>query len=50
MTTATANARVEALLTQIGYDQYALKSNTAELTHEDSLVQPQAGGNCLNWS
>lgn len=49
MTASTINARVEALLTQIGYVQYGLKTNTAELTHEESLEQPQAGGNCLNW-
>ncbi len=49
MTTATTNARVEALITQTGYNQYALKTNTAEVTHVESLKQPQAGGNCLNW-
>ncbi len=26
-----------------------LQSQTAELTHEDSLLQPEPGGNCLNW-
>lgn len=49
MTTKTANARVEALLTQLNYIQYALGANTAEVTHDDSLDQPQKGGNCLNW-
>lgn len=49
MTTATANARVDALITQLGYVQYALKTNTAEISHEESLIQPQGGGNCLNW-
>ena len=24
-------------------------ANLAGLTHEDSLVQPRPGGNCLNW-
>src|SRR5688572_8255824 len=24
-------------------------ANVAGLTHEDSLVQPRPGGNCLNW-
>ncbi len=26
-----------------------LKSQTAALTHKDSLLQPEPGGNCLNW-
>src|SRR5262249_44856015 len=26
-----------------------LKQNTAGLCHEDSLIQPQPEGNCLNW-
>lgn len=49
MTTATVNSRVEALVAQLGFVDRALKANTAGLTHEDSLVQPQQGGNCLNW-
>lgn len=49
MTTATANARVEPLLTQLAYVARAFQANTRELTHEESLVQPPSGGNCLNW-
>ncbi len=26
-----------------------LKQQVADLTHTDSLLQPQPGGNCLNW-
>ncbi|MFN2304300.1 MAG: DinB family protein [Anaerolineales bacterium] len=26
-----------------------VKQQTADLTHADSLLQPQPGGNCLNW-
>lgn len=26
-----------------------LRSQTADLSHEESLLQPQPGGNCLNW-
>jgi len=26
-----------------------LKAQTEGLSHEDSLIQPQPGGNCLNW-
>ena len=28
---------------------YVVGANVAGLTHEDSLVQPRPGGNCLNW-
>jgi len=28
---------------------YVVDANVAGLTHEDSLVQPRPGGNCLNW-
>lgn len=27
----------------------AIHLNLEGVTHEDSLVQPQAGGNCINW-
>lgn len=32
-----------------GFNYMALQRNTAGLSHEDSLVQPQPAGNCLNW-
>ena len=47
--TAATSSRVEALVTQLGYIDHVLKENTSGLTHEDSLAQPQPGGNCLNW-
>ena len=28
---------------------YALEVNVKDLTHEESLLQPGGGGNCLNW-
>ena len=37
------------LSTQIYYNLGALKMNLESLTHEESLVQPQPAGNCLNW-
>ena len=40
---------MNTLMTQLGYTHYVLQKNTNELTHEDSLSQPQPGGNCLNW-
>lgn len=38
-----------ALEQQIYFNLGALKMNLAGVTHEESLVQPQPGGNCLNW-
>ena len=38
-----------ALSTQVYYNLGALKMNLEGLTHEESLVQPQPAGNCLNW-
>lgn len=49
MTPAAADPRVEALITQLRYTSYALAINVADMSHEDSLVQPQPAGNCLNW-
>jgi len=40
---------VQALQMLYGINQHALEVNTKDLTHEDSLVQPPRGGNCLNW-
>jgi uncharacterized damage-inducible protein DinB len=34
---------------QAGITQSVIRVNTAGLTHEDSLVQPQPDGNCLNF-
>ena len=34
---------------QAGMTQGVVRVNTAGLTHEDSLVQPQPDGNCLNF-
>lgn len=28
---------------------YALQVNVKDITHEESLLQPGGGGNCLNW-
>ena len=38
-----------ALSTQVYYNLGALKMNLEGLSHEESLVQPQPAGNCLNW-
>ena len=38
-----------ALSTQVYYNLGALKMNLEGLTNEESLIQPQPAGNCLNW-
>lgn len=32
-----------------GYNHYAIGVNARDLTHEESLVGPEPGGNCANW-
>ena len=32
-----------------GVHQYAIRLNGADMTHEESLIAPQPGGNCANW-
>jgi uncharacterized damage-inducible protein DinB len=34
---------------QTSMTRHVVGTNLAGLTHEDSLVQPRPGGNCLNW-
>ena len=38
-----------ALKTQVHFNLGALKMNLEGLTHEESLIHPEPGGNCLNW-
>jgi uncharacterized damage-inducible protein DinB len=40
---------VEVLREQVRAIHYVLRMNLSGLTHEDSLIQPQPGGNCMNW-
>lgn len=40
----TANFRQLAQMTQV-----IVRLNVADVSHEDSLVQPRPAGNCLNW-
>jgi uncharacterized damage-inducible protein DinB len=39
----------ELLTLQLGFTHYVIKKNIEGLSHEQTLVQPQPGGNCLNW-
>ena len=48
-TTKTKTALGETLLHQLGLTHGVANANLEGVTHEDSLVQPQPGGNCLNW-
>jgi hypothetical protein len=34
---------------QLGLCSYVLEKNLGGLTHEESLINPQPGGSCLNW-
>ncbi|UCC72948.1 MAG: DinB family protein [Gemmatimonadota bacterium] len=40
---------VGLLILQVSATHRAVRANTEGLTQEDALVQPTAGGNCLNW-
>lgn len=39
----------ELLVDQLSFNLGTIKVNTEGLTHEESLVAPPGGGNCLNW-
>jgi DinB superfamily len=47
--TPAAAAELEILREQSRVIHRVLHLNTEGLTQEDSLIQPQPGGNCLNW-
>ncbi len=47
MNTKTNSTDALNLLFGINYD--VLKKNLDGVTHEESLIQPEGGGNCLNW-
>jgi uncharacterized damage-inducible protein DinB len=43
------NTNTEALNMLFGINYEVLKKNLNGVTHEESLIQPEGGGNCLNW-
>jgi len=47
MNTKTTSTDALTMLFGINYD--VLKRNLDGVTHEESLIQPEGGGNCLNW-
>jgi uncharacterized damage-inducible protein DinB len=40
---------IEVFRKQASAAHYALRTNTAGITHEESLLAPEPGGNCMNW-
>ena len=40
---------VETCLQQLQFANYVMKANVGDITHQESLIQPKSGGNCLNW-
>jgi hypothetical protein len=45
----TRTNSTDALKMLFGLNYEVLKKNLEGITHDDSLIQPQGGGNCLNW-
>jgi len=43
------NTNTDALNMLFGINYTVLKKNLDGVTHEESLIQPEGGGNCLNW-
>ena len=39
----------DLLAVQLGYNNYTFHKNVDGVSHDESLVQPHPGGNCLNW-
>jgi uncharacterized damage-inducible protein DinB len=46
---STGITSTEALKMLYGFNYFLLKKNLDGVTHEESLLQPEGGGNCLNW-
>src|SRR3954454_2510939 len=46
---STTTASTDALKMLFGFNCFILKKNLEGITHEESLRQPEGGGNCLNW-
>ena len=45
----TKTTSTDALNMLFGINYSVLKKNLDGVTHEESLIQPEGGGNCLNW-
>ncbi len=41
---------IDLYVLQLDSTQFVLRNNARDMTHEESLIQPQPGsGNCMNW-
>src|SRR5215469_17600750 len=51
MTTApiAVSSDIEVLRQQAGATQRVVKLNVEGISHQESLIQPEPAGNCLNW-
>ena len=49
MTATAATTEIETFRHQAGMARDVVRINTDGVTHEESLIQPHPGGNCLNW-
>src|SRR4029079_16065618 len=50
MSPVTATAKeIEVFSQQAGASHKVVQLNVAGISQEESLIQPQPGGNCLNW-
>lgn len=49
MSNQTATQTSDPLAVQLGYLRGVLTAQTGDLTQEESLFQPEGGGNCVNW-
>lgn len=48
-TAAPADSRIDTFRHQAGMTRAVMSMNLEGVSHEESLVQPQPNGNCLNW-
>ena len=39
----------ESILTQFALGEMVCQANAGDISHEESLVAPEGGGNCMNW-
>ncbi|HEU4453061.1 MAG TPA: DinB family protein [Longimicrobium sp.] len=49
MATAATSAEIEVLRHQAMLTRVVVRMNVEGVTHEESLIQPATGGNCMNW-
>jgi hypothetical protein len=40
---------IDLFVHQLAFTQFVLLNNAKGVSHEESLIEPQPGGNCMNW-